>query len=79
MEWERSRLREQSGKVFSGWRGQEPFWMLARKIPNARAIGGQEGKQVETQPETDTARDKGGVRERVAGQRGGVADGRCAR
>lgn len=66
------------GEAFSGWRGQEPFWMLARKIPKARAIGGQEGKQAETQPETDTARDKGGVRDR-AGQRGGVADGRCAR
>lgn len=52
--------------------------MLARKIPNGQAIRGQEGKQAETQPETDTARDKGGVRDR-AGQRGGVADGRCAR
>ena len=52
--------------------GERAFLDLReRKIPAVRAIPGQEGRWAETKPETESCRDKGGVRDR-AGEQGGA-------
>lgn len=77
--WGRRRLRERKGLGSSGVERARAFLdSRERKIPTARALLGQEGRRAETKPETESRRDKGGVRD-GAGERGGAAGGRCAR